>query len=87
MSVDGCLFDDNYASSKGGGVNIDKGQVSVVDSLFFNNLAGSKNVESEEALGEGAGLSLTECTRSFDGLSSCGVNDTVFIYNAAAKKG
>ena len=48
MSVDGCLFDDNYASSKGGGVNIDKGQVSVVDSLFFNNLAGSKNVESGE---------------------------------------
>ena len=42
---------------------------------------------SEEALGEGAGLSLTECMRSFDGQSSCGVNDTVFIYNAAAKKG
>ena len=46
MSVDGCLFDDNYASMKGGGVHVGNGQVSVVDSLFFNNLAGSDNVES-----------------------------------------
>ena len=48
MSVDGCLFNDNYASKKGGGVHVGKGQVSVVDSLFFNNLAGSDNVESGE---------------------------------------
>ena len=48
MSVDGCLFDDNYARKKGGGVHVGKGQVSVVDSLFFNNLAGSDNVESDE---------------------------------------
>ena len=41
----------------------------------------------DDALGEGAALSFLMCTRSFDGLSSCGVNDTVFIYNAAALKG
>ena len=48
MSVDGCLFDDNYASKKGGGMHMGNGQVSVVDSLFFNNLAGSNNKESGE---------------------------------------
>ena len=41
----------------------------------------------EDTLGEGAAFPFTECTRSFDGLTSCGVNDNVFIYNAVALKG
>ena len=41
----------------------------------------------EEELGEGAAFSLTACSQSFDGLSACGVNDTTFIYNTAARKG
>ena len=49
LYLDGCLFDDNYANNKGGGVIIDEGQVSIVNSLFFNNLAGSDNVEFGEA--------------------------------------
>jgi len=48
LSINGCLFDDNYANSKGGGVHIGVGRVSVVDSLFFNNSAGSHNAESGE---------------------------------------
>lgn len=48
LFINGCLFDDNYANNKGGGVHIGVGRVSVVDSLFFNNFAGSKNVESGE---------------------------------------
>ena len=42
---------------------------------------------AEIPLGEGAAISFTECTYSFDSQSSCGVNDTTFIYNAVAKKG
>ena len=42
---------------------------------------------AEIPLGEGAAISFTECTHSFDSQSSCGVNDTTFIYNAVAKKG
>ena len=45
MSIDGCLFNGNYASKKGGGVHTGNGQVSVVDSLFFSNVAGSHNVD------------------------------------------
>lgn len=41
----------------------------------------------EEAVGEGAALSFTGCTRSFDDQSYCEVNDTTFIYNSAARKG
>lgn len=41
----------------------------------------------EEELGEGAALSLTGCTLSFDGLSACGANDTAFINNHAGRKG
>ncbi|CAM9791978.1 unnamed protein product, partial [Ascophyllum nodosum] len=59
LSINSSLFDDNYASKKGGGVDAGRGNVSVVDSIFFNNLAGSDNVESEEALGEGAAFSFT----------------------------
>jgi len=42
---------------------------------------------AEDALGEGAAISFTECTHSFDNQSSCGVNDTILIYNAVANKG
>ena len=48
MFIDGWLFNDNYASKKGAGVQVDIGQVSIVNSLFFNNVAGSGNYESGE---------------------------------------
>ena len=48
MFIDGCLFNDNYASKKGAGVQVGIGQVSIVNSLFFDNTAGSDNVESGE---------------------------------------
>ena len=49
---------------------------------------GNKTISwPEEEIGEGAAFSLTSCSQSFDGLSACGVNDTTFIYNAAARKG
>ena len=49
---------------------------------------GNKTISRpEEEIGEGAAFSLTSCSQSFDGLSACGVNDTTFIYNAAARKG
>lgn len=43
--IDGCLFEANYASQKGGGMHQGVGQVSLVDSLFYDNVAGSENVE------------------------------------------
>ena len=45
MLIDGCLFDDCYASEKGGGFHLEGGQISVVNSLFYNNTAGSVNEE------------------------------------------
>ena len=48
LYINGCLFDDNYANKKGGGVHIGVGRVSVMDSLFSNNSAGSNNVENGE---------------------------------------
>ena len=48
---------------------------------------GNNPLATEKQLGEGTALSFTEYMRSFDGLSSCGVNDTIFVYNAAALKG
>lgn len=51
MLLDGCLFDGCYASKKGGGVHQGIGQVTVLDSLFYENIAGSDNVEDgKEAL-------------------------------------
>ena len=49
--------------------------------------AGGTILLPQKRLGEGTALSFAECMRSFDGLSSCGVNDTIFFYNAAALKG
>lgn len=46
--VEGCLFDTCYASKKGGGLLQESGQLSVVGTLFYNNTAGSNNVESGE---------------------------------------
>ena len=37
--------------------------------------------------GEGAALSFTRCVLSFDGLSSCGVNDTILANSHVGKKG
>lgn len=48
--IDGCLFEKCYAAKKGGGMHQGIGQITVLDSLFFNNTAGSNNVEAGEAL-------------------------------------
>lgn len=42
---------------------------------------------AEEPIGEGAGLSFTVCSLSFDGLSACGANDTILVNNNVARKG
>lgn len=41
---------------------------------------------SDEPLGEGGGISFTSCTSSFDGLSACGANDTIFVDNDVGRK-
>jgi len=46
--IDGCLFDDCYASKKGGGFHQEDGRASIVNSLFCNNTAGSINLEKGE---------------------------------------
>lgn len=58
MLIEGCLFDDCYASEKGGGIHQDDGRLSIVNSLFFNNTAGSSNEEKGEAGGgtDGGGI-------------------------------
>lgn len=48
MLVDGCLFVSNYASKKGAGIHHTAGQLSVVGSLFYKNIAGSDNVKAGE---------------------------------------
>ena len=42
---------------------------------------------TEDDIGEGAALSFTTCVLSFDGLSSCGVNDTVLAKSHVGEKG
>ncbi|CAM9163211.1 unnamed protein product, partial [Laminaria digitata] len=37
--------------------------------------------------GEGAGLAVSACDTSFDGLAACSVNDTMFVNSRVAKKG
>lgn len=44
--IDGCLFEDCYASKKGGGFHQEDGHVSVINSLFYNSTVGSVNEES-----------------------------------------
>lgn len=46
--IDGCLFEDCYASKKGGGMHQGVGQTSVLGSVFYNNSAGSDNIEDGE---------------------------------------
>ena len=48
MSIDGCLFDSNYAGFKGGGANIGVAHASIANSRFVANVVGSDNVESGE---------------------------------------
>ena len=48
MSIDGCLFDSNYAGFKGGGANIGVAHASIANSRFVANVVGSGNVESGE---------------------------------------
>lgn len=50
LVVRGCLFEECYASKKGGGVHQGGGgKMSLLHSVFFNNSAGSINVEDGEA--------------------------------------
>lgn len=46
--LDGCLFDTCYAGKKGGGLLQEDGQMSIANSLFFKNRAGSNNKEGGE---------------------------------------
>lgn len=41
----------------------------------------------EDSIGEGGGLSVIRCSRSFDNLTACGVNDTAFYRNSVGRKG
>ncbi|CAM9271368.1 unnamed protein product, partial [Ectocarpus sp. 8 AP-2014] len=63
------------------------GQISVLDSVFYNNTAGSANSEDDDEIGEGGAISFTVCNTSFDGLAACGANDTVFFKNDVGRKG
>ena len=47
----------------------------------------TRAVCTEEEIGEGAALSVTNCVLSFDGLSDCGANDTVFANSHVGRKG
>ncbi|CBJ26637.1 adhesin-like protein [Ectocarpus siliculosus] len=85
--VDGCLFEKCFASKKGGGMHQGIGQISVLDSVFYNNTAGSTNIEDDDEIGEGGAISFTVCNTSFDGLAACGANDTVFFKNDVGRKG
>ena len=44
-----------------------------------------RHAEDEE--GRGADVSFKECTKSFDGLAACGVNDTLFVNSHVGNKG
>lgn len=46
--IDGCLFEDCYASRKGGGMHQGVGQTSVLGSVFYNSSAGSNNEKDGE---------------------------------------
>ncbi|CAN0356022.1 unnamed protein product, partial [Ectocarpus sp. 12 AP-2014] len=85
--VDGCLFEKCFASKKGGGMHQGIGQISVLDSVFYNNTAGSANIEDDDEIGEGGAISFTVCNTSFDGSAACGANDTVFFKNDVGRKG
>lgn len=46
--IEGCLFKGCYASKKGGAVNQDEGQMSILGSVFYSNVAGTNNVAGSE---------------------------------------
>ena len=57
-------------------------------SFFFVRRAPYPNMSfTADEHGEGAALSFTRCVLSFDGLSSCGVNDTILANSHVGKKG
>eukprot|EP00752_Nemacystus_decipiens_P007772 g6941.t1 len=85
--IDGTLFNDCYASKRGGGFHQEDGYISVMNSAFHDNIAGSSNEEAEDPVGEGGAISFVDCRGSFDGLVACGVDYTVFVDNHTAQKG
>lgn len=58
--IDGTLFSDCYASKKGGGFHQEDGYASVVNSSFYNNVAGSSNAKAGET-SRPAGDTLSSC--------------------------
>lgn len=48
VMVDSCMFEQCYASKKGGALHQGVGQITVLNSVFFENVAGSDNDESGE---------------------------------------
>lgn len=49
MLIDGCLFEGGYANKKGGGISHEDGDMSVLGSVFYGNVAGGNNIEHGEA--------------------------------------
>lgn len=47
--VDGCLFEGNYAGNKGGAIHHQDGNISVLGSVFYDNVAGSENEHDSES--------------------------------------
>lgn len=50
--VDGCLFEGCYAKKKGGGASQLNGNMSVLGSVFYGNVAGGENIENGEHMDE-----------------------------------
>lgn len=50
--IDGCLFEGSYANRKGGGISQQHGDMSVVGSVFYGNVAGGNNIENGESRAE-----------------------------------
>lgn len=48
MFIDGCLFEGGYATIQGAGVSQDKGNISILGSVFYNNVAGGDNEKNGE---------------------------------------
>ena len=46
--VDGCLFEGNYANNKGGAIHHENKHISVIGSVFYNNVVGSESEEESE---------------------------------------
>lgn len=45
LLMDNCKIEECYASKKGGGLQFARGNMTVLGSHFFNNSAGSENLE------------------------------------------